>query len=90
MYIKCLIWRTLKTFVVIHFSVSDIVGVSDNKSVENGYYFCDSFGGKKVEFDASKCQISEFYNKKLDDKIVEASNRTDSPGKESTEKEIEL
>ena len=71
-------------------SVSDIVEVSDSKSVENGYYFCDSFGFKKVEFDASKCQISEFYNKKLDDKIAEASELVDSPCKESTDKEIEF
>lgn len=71
-------------------SVSDIVEVSDSKSVENGYYFCDSFGFKKVEFAASKCQISEFYNKKLDDKITEASKQTDSIGKENTDKEIEL
>ena len=52
--------------------------------------FCDSIGYKKVEFDASKCQISEFYNKKLDDKITEASNRTASPGKDNTDKEIEF
>lgn len=87
-----------KTFNIAHpedfrghsLSVSDVVEVSDSKSVADGFYFCDSIGFKKVKFDSSKCQISEFYNKKLDDKITEASDRADSHGKSSTDKEIEL
>ena len=71
-------------------SVSDIVEVSDSKLVANGFYFCDSFGFQKVEFDSSKSPISEFYNKKLDGKIADAQNRADSPGKVDTDKEIEL
>lgn len=71
-------------------SVSDVVEIGEGEAVAKGFYFCDSFGYQKVEFDSSKCQISEFYNKKLEDKIADAQNRTDSPGKEVDNKEIEL
>ena len=55
-------------------SVSDIVEVIDSKIIENGFYFCDSVGFKKVVFHPEECGISERYNKKdtyksIDDKI---------------------
>lgn len=37
-------------------SVSDVVEVIDSKEVESGFYFCDSFGFRKVDFEPSKTQ----------------------------------
>lgn len=71
-------------------SVSDIVEVTEGKSVANGFYFCDSIGFRKVDFDSSKCKISDFYNKKLDSKITEARERTNDTEKVVPDKEIEL
>lgn len=34
-------------------SVSDIVVVKDSENIEDGAYFCDSFGFRKVDFDES-------------------------------------
>lgn len=55
-------------------SVSDVVEVCESERVENGFYFCDSFGFKKISFDATLCNISERYNQKearmtIDEKI---------------------
>lgn len=71
-------------------SVSDIVEVGEGSSVAKGFYFCDSLGFKKVKFDASKCQISEFYNKQLENKITDALGRAESSGKDRIDKEPEL
>lgn len=38
------------------FSVSDIVGIEDSDSIEQGFYFCDSVGFKKVSFEPEKAQ----------------------------------
>ena len=69
-------------------SVSDVVEIGEGEAIAKGFYFCDSFGYKKVDFDSSKCKISEFYNKKLDDKLVDAKSRTDISTKEIKDKEI--
>ena len=37
-------------------SVSDIVEINDSDTVENGFYFCDTVGFKKVEFEPEKAQ----------------------------------
>lgn len=37
-------------------SVSDIVEIVDAPEIEKGFYFCDSFGFKKVEFEPEKTQ----------------------------------
>ena len=34
-------------------SVSDIVEIENSDTVEKGYYFCDSFGFKKIDFEPS-------------------------------------
>ena len=37
-------------------SVSDIVEIVEDKTVESGFYFCDSFGFRKLDtFDSGKC-----------------------------------
>ena len=71
-------------------SVSDVVEIGEGEAIAKGFYFCDSFGFQKVDFDSSKCQISEFCNKKLDSKIADAQNRADSPAKDIDDKEIEM
>ena len=38
------------------FSVSDIVEIEDSDSIEQGFYFCDSIGFKKVSFEPEKAQ----------------------------------
>ena len=43
-------------------SVSDVVEVCESNHVENGFYFCDSFGFKKINFDTALCQVSERYH----------------------------
>lgn len=43
-------------------SVSDIIEVVTSNSVEPGFYFCDRFGFKKVEFDPDKTQVSAKIN----------------------------
>jgi len=35
-------------------SVSDIVEIENSDIVEKGYYFCDSFGFKKIDFEPEK------------------------------------
>ena len=62
-------------------SVSDIVEVRDSSSFENGFYFCDSFGFKKVAFDTKLCGRSERFNKshsymRIDEKIHNSANKT--------------
>ena len=37
-------------------SVSDIVEIVDSDTVEKGFYFCDTVGFKKVEFEPEKAQ----------------------------------
>lgn len=56
-------------------SVSDVVQICDeNSSVEQGFYFCDSFGFKKVDFEPEKTQEKDV--KKIKVVMVE-------PGKEA-------
>lgn len=38
-------------------SVSDIVEIAESDSVEKGYYFCDSIGFKKIDFEPEKAEI---------------------------------
>jgi hypothetical protein len=40
-------------------SVSDVVEIIDGAEVEPGFYFCDSIGFKKVEFDTSRVTVKE-------------------------------
>ena len=40
-------------------SVSDVVEIIDGADVEPGFYFCDSIGFKKVEFDTSRVSVKE-------------------------------
>ena len=37
-------------------SVSDVVEVSGDENIKDGFYFCDRFGFKSVEFDKTVCQ----------------------------------
>ncbi len=37
------------------FSTSDVIKVAESDNVEDGFYFCDKFGFKKIEFDSQKC-----------------------------------
>lgn len=39
-------------------SASDIVEVTDSDDIADGFYFCDSIGFQKVDFDKGKCQVS--------------------------------
>lgn len=41
--------------------MSDVVEVAESDSVKSGFYFCDSFGFKKVAFEPDKTQISERF-----------------------------
>ena len=45
------------TFQGHSLSVSDVVQICDNEDteVENGFYFCDTFEFKKIDFDAEQC-----------------------------------
>lgn len=43
-------------------SVSDIVEITNCPEVEEGFYFCDSVGFQKVDFDPSKTKISSLIN----------------------------
>ncbi len=55
-------------------SVSDIVEVTESELVAPGFYFCDTFGFKKVEFEPDKTQISGKINtdiEKIDVLLVE-------------------
>ena len=40
-------------------SVSDVVEVVDAPTIEAGFYFCDSIGFKRVDFDPAQAQIKE-------------------------------
>jgi len=40
-------------------SVSDVVEIGEGAEVEPGFYFCDSIGFKKVDFDASRVCVKE-------------------------------
>jgi hypothetical protein len=85
----CLLVKfVLCSYLLYHFYCINISFQS--KFVADGFYFCDSFGFQKVKFDSSRCQISKFYNKKLDGKIADAQNRADSPDKENIDKEFDL
>lgn len=39
-------------------SVSDIVEVSGSPDIPEGFYFCDSFGFKKIEFGKERCEMN--------------------------------
>src|SRR5574344_2493250 len=54
-------------YVVRSLSVSDVVEVKDSDSIEPGFYFCDDFGFKEVQFDKSLCPETE--RKPITDKI---------------------
>ncbi len=71
-------------------SVSDVVEVCEASDVKKGFYFCDSFGFKEIEFDSSKCKVNERFNKKIEGKIADAKERGDISEKDITDKEIEL
>ncbi len=43
-------------------SVSDVVQVTGSKKIADGFYFCDSIGFKKIDFDNTKCPVSERFN----------------------------
>lgn len=43
-------------------SVSDVVEVSGLPDVSDGFYFCDTVGFRKVDFDPSKTQEYHLYN----------------------------
>ena len=40
-------------------SVSDVVEIGEGAEVEPGFYFCESIGFKKVDFDASLASVRE-------------------------------
>ena len=61
-------------------SVSDIVEIVEAEDVEPGFYFCDSVGFKKVEFDPEQTKPLEI-NETIRVLMVE-------PGKKAYEKEI--
>ena len=48
-------------------SVSDVVEVKDSDSIAPGFYFCDDFGFKEVQFDKTLCP--EIERKPITDKI---------------------
>lgn len=50
-------------------SVSDVVEVSESENVPQGFYFCDNFGFRKVDFHPAECGISERMNKQNAEKI---------------------
>ena len=47
-------------------SVSDIVEVKNSKTIEDGFYFCDSFGFQKVEFDKNLCHEFKKIKKEME------------------------
>ena len=47
-------------------SVSDIVEVKISKTIEDGFYFCDSFGFQKVEFDKNLCHEFKKIKKEME------------------------
>ena len=61
-------------------SVSDIVEVKDSGSLESGFFYCDSIGFHKVDFDSSKAGTMK--NSRMKVLIVE-------PGKSPYVKEID-
>ena len=60
-------------------SVSDVVEITESDELESGFYFCDSVGFKKVEFDPEKAE--PYKDEKIKVLMVE-------PGKKAYEKEI--
>ena len=60
-------------------SVSDVVEITESDDLEPGFYFCDSVGFKKVDFDAEKAE--PYKDEKIRVLMVE-------PGKKVFEKEI--
>jgi len=60
-------------------SVSDVVEITESDDVEPGFYFCDSIGFKKVEFNADEAE--PYKDEKIKVLMVE-------PGKKACEKEI--
>lgn len=56
-----------KDYVGRSLSVSDVVEVKDNDTIVPGFYFCDDFGFKEVQFDKSLCP--EIERKTQSDKI---------------------
>ena len=61
-------------------SVSDVIEISNSSSIENGFYFCDSIGFKKIDFHPKACRISNRMNKdtghsKLEEKLGQTLNR---------------
>lgn len=46
-------------------SVSDVVEVSESEKVADGFYFCDSFGFKKVAFNPAECEVSDRINEEV-------------------------
>ena len=60
-------------------SVSDVVEITESDDVEPGFYFCDSIGFKKVEFNADEAE--PYKDEKIKVLMVE-------PGKKAYEKEI--
>lgn len=52
-------------------SVSDVVEVVEDESVETGFYFCDNFGFQPVQFEPEKAQTSDrFCDAEKVDKIT--------------------
>ncbi len=47
-------------------SVSDIIEVVESENVAPGFYFCDSFGFKKVYFEVDKTQVSGGINEPIE------------------------
>ena len=50
-------------------SVSDVVEVCESDTVPQGFYFCDSFGFRQVDFHPEECGISERMNAQSHEKI---------------------
>lgn len=41
-------------------SVSDVIAVEGSEEIEDGYYYCDTFGFVKIEFDESKTSLQDY------------------------------
>lgn len=54
-------------------TTSDVLEISGCPTVPDGFYFCDSIGFKKVDFDPTKTQVFERYNQRL----LEAASKVD-------------
>ena len=39
-------------------SVSDVIEVDESDTISNGFYYCDSLGFRKIDFDKEKCEDS--------------------------------